>query len=283
MRVLVTGATGFIGKYVIEELLKNNIEVIATSENNSKVKSFSWFDQVEFIEFDMNLASTYEGNLIKQFKYPDKLIHLAWSNLPNYNELFHYENNLFNNYFFLKKLIEDGLNDLTVSGTCFEYGMKNGCLVESMIPEPSNSYAVAKDTLRKFLQQLQNKKGFLLKWVRLFYIYGKGQSEKSLYSLLEKAVENSDKEFRMSPGDQIRDYLSVEDVAKNLTAISLQNEVTGIINCSSGIPISVKRFVEEYFTGKKKKVDLITGYYPYPEYEPFAFWGDCKKLNSIKK
>lgn len=282
MKVLVTGATGFIGNYLIKELLKNNVDVIATSENTAAAKTSGWYDKVEFIEFDLNKSIDGKENLFKYFNSPDKVIHLAWENLPNYNELFHFEKNLFANYNFLKKLVIDGLKDLTVTGTCLEYGMKNGCLDETMTADPKNPYAIAKDTLRKFLEQLQSKNDFVLKWVRLFYIYGKGQSEKSLYSLLENAVNNNDSEFKMSPGDQIRDYLPVEEVANNLVTISLQDKVTGIINCCSGKPTSVKRFVEDYFSLKEKKIKLITGFYPYPDYEPFAFWGDSVKLNSVK-
>lgn len=281
MKILVTGATGFIGNYVIRELLKNNIQVIATSENKKAAIASDWFEKVEFIEYDLNQTINETENLFKYFKSPDKLIHLAWENLPNYKELFHFEKNLFTNYNFLKKLISDGLKDLTVIGTCLEYGMANGCLDEKMTADPKNPYAIAKDTLRKFIEQLNRENKFLFRWIRLFYIYGKGQSEKSLYSLMEKAVRNNDKEFKMSAGEQLRDFLSIEDVAKNTAIISLQNSVTGIINCCSGKPVSVRKFVENYFSEKGKDIKLILGSYPYPDYEPFEFWGDNNKLNLI--
>lgn len=281
MRVLVTGATGFIGNYVIRELLKRNIHVIATSNVKPDAKKNVWLGDSEFIDFDMSKQIDDEQNLFEYFQKPDKLIHLAWEGLPNYNEMFHIEKNLFTNYFFLKRLSEDGLNDITVSGTCLEYGMKEGCLTETMNSVPENPYAVSKDSLRKFLEQLRKKAGFSLKWVRLFYIFGKGQSEKSLYSTLEAAVENGAEEFDMSAGDQVRDFLPVEKVSEILVEISLQNKVNGIINCCSGRPVTVKQFVENYFAEKGKKVKLNLGVYPYPDYEPFAFWGDSTKLGSI--
>jgi dTDP-6-deoxy-L-talose 4-dehydrogenase (NAD+) len=178
-------------------------------------------------------------------------------------------------------MVLDGLTDVTVAGTCLEYGMVNGCLSESLISDPKNPYAIAKDTLRKFIEQLNSKNTFSLKWVRLFYIYGTGQSEKSLYTQMEKAVFNNDKEFRMSGGEQLRDFLPIEDVSDNLTKISLLGDVNGIINCCSGSPQSVRKFVENYFASREKEIKLITGYYPYPDYEPLAFWGDIQKLNSV--
>ncbi|MEP7145902.1 MAG: NAD-dependent epimerase/dehydratase family protein, partial [bacterium] len=242
MKVMVTGASGFIGDQIIRYLLKKNIEVIASSYDQKKARTFEWFDKVKFLEFDINDSSGYKNNLFEYFASPDKLIHLSWENLPNYKELFHFEKNLFSDYCFLKKLISDGLKDLTVAGTCLEYGMVNGCLKESLTADPKNPYAIAKDTLRKFIEQLNNENKFSFKWIRLFYIYGKGQSDKSLYSQMEKAVLNNSKEFRMSGGEQLRDFLPVEKVSENLTEISLQNTITGIINCCSGQPQSVRSF-----------------------------------------
>ncbi|MEO8665692.1 MAG: NAD-dependent epimerase/dehydratase family protein [Ignavibacteria bacterium] len=281
MKVLVTGATGFIGGHVIRDLLKRNVQVITTSNDKEKAKSSEWFDKVKFVEFDVNNSQAHKENLFEYFGSPDKMIHLSWENLPNYKELFHFEKNLFSDYNFLKKVITDGLKDLTVAGTCLEYGMVNGCLDESMVTDPKNPYAIAKDTLRKFIEQLNIQNKFLFKWVRLFYIYGKGQSERSLYTQMEKAVDNNDTEFKMSGGEQLRDFLPVEKVAENITEISLQDSVTGIINCCSGKPQSVRKFVEAYFNSRQKEIKLVTGYYSYPDYEPFAFWGDNTKLNTV--
>jgi len=112
-----------------------------------------------------------EENYFHFFNEPDLLIHLAWEGLPNYKSLFHFEENLPGHYAFLKNLITHGLSDITVTGTCLEYGLKEGKLSEDMVTNPSNSYAIAKDTLRKFLEQLQSVQPFHLKWVRLFYMY----------------------------------------------------------------------------------------------------------------
>ncbi len=281
MKVLVTGATGFIGNYVINELLKSNVEVITSSRNIKKAKTFSWYKHTNFVEFDINSSGETDKNLFQLFDSPDRAIHLAWENVYNCNVLSHYEKNLLSNYFFLKNLIAGGLKDLNVTGTCLEYGMRSGCLNELMITDPKNPYATAKDSLRKFIEQLSRHYNFGFKWIRLFYIYGKGKQSKSLYSQLEKCYNNNEKEFKMSNGEQIRDFLSIDKVAENIVKISLQDSVKGVINCSSGQPISVRKFVENYFSEKNMDIKLMLNYYPYPDHEPFAFWGECNKLNSI--
>jgi dTDP-6-deoxy-L-talose 4-dehydrogenase (NAD+) len=85
----------------------------------------------------------------------------------------------------------------------------------------------------------------------------------------------------MSGGEQLRDYLPVEVVAENIVKIALQNKIQGIINNCSGQPISIRRLVEEYLQKTGAKIDLNLGYYPYPTYEPHAFWGCTKKLERI--
>jgi len=275
MKILVTGATGFIGNYVVEELLKYEHKIIATSIEHSQQIYFNWIEKVDYIQADLNED---EKNWFAFFNEPDQIIHLAWEGLPNYNELFHIERNLPRNCCFLKNIIENGLKGVVVIGTCFEYGMQSGALSEDMETKPDNPYALAKDTLRKFLEQLQKKIDFELKWVRLFYMYGKGQSPNSILSQLDKALQNGETSFNMSGGEQLRDYLPVEKVAEHIVKIAMQSKVKGIINCCSGRPISIRRHVENYMAKKQKNIQLNLGYYPYPDYEPMAFWGDNRKL-----
>lgn len=279
MKILVTGATGFIGNHIVNYLLENNHQVIATSLNEQKADEFHWFNKVEYVPFDIN--SNSETDLSEYFKHPDAVIHLAWQGLPNYKSPFHFEQGLFSQYSFIKNLVTSGIKDITITGTCFEYGMKEGELNEYMMPEPANPYALAKDTLRKFLVELQKAHPFILKWVRLFYMYGKGQSENSLISKLESAISSGDDVFNMSGGEQQRDYLPVEQVAEYVVKIATQKEITGIINCCSNSPIKIKDFVADYLNKTNKSIALNLGHYPYPDYEPMNFWGDNTKLKSI--
>lgn len=279
MKLAITGATGFIGRYIVEDLLRQNFDVLVTGTNREKASTFPWFKDVEFIEIDLN--KTQPESVLKEIATADKLLHLAWSGLPNYKSLFHFEQNLMPQYYFLKNLINLGVLDITITGTCFEYGKKNGCLTEEMETNPENSYALAKDTLHNFLKELQKVNDFKLKWVRLFYMHGTGQAESSILSQLDNAIQNNMDHFNMSAGEQIRDYLSVQEVASKLGRVALHPEFNGTINCCSGKGISIRNLVENHLREKKYELKLNLGFYPYNDYEAFEFWGDNSKWNSI--
>ena len=276
MKVLVTGATGFIGNYVVGELLRRRLSIIANSRFRRNELDFPWLERVDYVQADL---SEKKGDWFSFFKKPEMLIHLAWEGLPNYNKSFHVERNLPNNCYFLQNIIEKGLKKVVITGTCYEYGMQNGALEEYLEVKPNNPYAMAKDSLRKFMEKLQMQINFDLKWIRLFYIYGKKSN--SILSQLEKALKNKEEAFNMSGGEQLRDYLPVEKVAEYIVRISMQDKIAGIINCCSGKPISIRQLVEDYLEKKQKKIRLNFGYYPYVEHEPMAFWGDNNKLRKI--
>ena len=212
---------------------------------------------------------------------PEDLAQLACPGLPKYKELFHFEQNLPAAYRFVKNMVEAGVQHVLVTGTCFEYGMQSGPLSEDLPALPENPYGLAKDTLRKFLQELQKHYPYTLQWVRLFYMYGEGQNPNSLLAQLDCAIDQGRESFNMSGGEQLRDYLPVEEVARRLAVLAETPDINGIINCCSGKPTSVRRLVEERVRERKSSIKLNLGYYPYPDYEPMAFWGDASRLETI--
>ena len=281
MKILVTGATGFIGNNLIKELIKDTrLEIITSSRDSKKIKNFDWSSKTKHIPYD--ISNNKELNLYEYFGKPERVIHLAWDGLPNYGDLIHIEKNLLNNFNFVKNLISNGLKDISITGTCFEYGLVEGCLKEDLVAKPSNSYAIAKDCLRKFIEELKKQYDFNYKWIRLFYMFGEGQSKTSLIALLDKAIKEGKKEFNMSGGEQNRDYLHIKEVVSNIIKIALQNKIDNqIINCCSGSPISIKEFVESYLIQKRYDMKLNLGHYPYSKFEPMSIWGDNSKLQSV--
>jgi dTDP-6-deoxy-L-talose 4-dehydrogenase (NAD+) len=98
---------------------------------------------------------------------------------------------------------------------------------------------------------------------------------------LKQALDNNDEVFNMSGGAQERDYLPVEKAAEYIAKISINDDFSGIVNCCSGRPVSIRSLVENYLRENHKSIKLNLGYYPYPDYEPMAFWGNNNKLRKL--
>lgn len=278
--VLVTGSTGFIGGYVVEALLNKGYSVIATARSASHASDKPWINKVQFIPFDF-LDFRDDVDYYQFFMRPDAMIHLAWEGLPRYKDSFHLSENLPRHLLFLENMIRHGLQDLTVTGTCMEYGMREAECREDMDCNPDIPYPKAKYELYKALNVLCRDKNIAFRWIRLFYMYGKGQNPNSLFSQLEKALAEGASVFNMSPGDQERDFLPVEKVAEYIVAIAVQKNIQGIVNCCSGKPVSVKKFVEDHVRASGKKIKLNPGFYPYSDIEPMSFWGNTDKLKQV--
>jgi dTDP-6-deoxy-L-talose 4-dehydrogenase (NAD+) len=272
MKIAVTGAGGFIGRHVVSALLMHEVEVVAVVRSIGQAADFH--SAVKVVEMDI---ASPPVDCFERLGAPDVLIHLAWGGLPNYKSLHHFEVELPRQYHFLKTMIDSGLASLLVTGTCAEYGMQSGSLSADLLTQPCNPYGYAKDTLHKHLEFLKSVTPFNLIWARLFYLYGEGQPGTSLYPKLQAAVLNGDKVFNMSGGEQLRDYLPVAEVARQVVQLALTQGDIGSVNVCSGNPISVRRLVEAWISENNWDIKLNLGYYDYPDYEPMAFWGGLGK------
>jgi dTDP-6-deoxy-L-talose 4-dehydrogenase (NAD+) len=158
--------------------------------------------------------------------------------------------------------------------------MQYGPLEEDAETSPTTPYGLAKDTVHRVLAGLARQDGFRLQWLRLFYTYGEGQNPRSLLAQLDAALARGDESFDMSAGEQLRDYLAVEVIARIVAQLVQRPDVDGAINCCSGRPTSVRRLVEERVRERGASLRLNLGQFAYPEYEPLAFWGIPRKLRS---
>lgn len=275
MKVAVTGASGFVGRHVIRALSMTGAEIVTISRTTS-VR----IDQpgIEVVPMDMAECGS---DPFSRMGCPDTLIHLAWEGLPNYRADRHLDSELPVQKAFLEACIRSGLKHLVVTGTCFEYGMQAGALHEGVPASPITTYGKAKDSLRRELERLQGQQEFGLTWLRMFYLYGPGQAPTSLFSQLRNAVATHARTFAMSPGDQIRDFMPVEDAANSIAQLALHGIDGGIVNLCSGQPETVINMVRRWLRDWNASLELQLGAYAYPDYEPFTFWGTRAKLDGL--
>lgn len=277
MRIAVVGASGFVGRYVLDRLsLMADAEVVATSRRG--ISPTPSPEGIEWIALDLAAPGEY---LFDRLGKPDVLIHLAWEGLPNYGECRHFDVEAPRHYRFLIDLARAGLRRVLITGTCFEYGMREGRLAETLPTEPFNQYGLAKDILRRQLEMALPSLGCGLLWARLFYMFGEGQNPTSLYPSVMRACAERAKRFPMSGGEQLRDFLPIRSVADYIVRLAIESDATGIVNVGSGVPHSVRAMVEGWIRGAGHDLTLELGHYPYPDYEPFAFWADTDRLTAL--
>ncbi len=274
-RILVTGATGFIGAHVVRVLLARGAKVTAVYRDEDRARAQDWFGCVTPLRADVQAATTAQ---LDEMAGHGRILHLAWGHLNNFKAEAHVTEVLPRHLEFLRQLVARGAKHLLVVGTCLEYGLQSGALTEDLPATPVTAYGLGKDILRRKLAPLCQGADAALSWARLFYMHGPGQSEKSLLSQLDRAINSGASMFNMSGGRQLRDYLPVQEVADILARLSLSGQGVGVVNCASGTPVSVLDLVQNHLRQRGADLRLNLGHYPYPDYEPMEFWGDTTKL-----
>lgn len=276
MSILITGANGYLGKHLVNEFIDINDKVILTKTDDKFVnlnKKFTW-----------KKFNIYENKeeIYNYLEKPKTLIHLVWDGLSlrNYDSNIHV-NQINYHYNFIESLVSKGLKNIVIVGTCFEYGNYNGEIDEKFLPKPVTKYGQAKNALRIKLESLKKKYNFNLSWLRLFYFYGGEKNYRDLWGNLNYAIENEKKFFEISEGNQLRDYLHINQVTKYIKIITINNKDYGILNICSNKPISIKNLIYSWKTKYRWKIKIVTNIVTIKKYENNDFWGSNKKLQNI--
>jgi nucleoside-diphosphate-sugar epimerase len=275
MRILVTGATGFVGRHTVQALLARGHAVTAVYRNEARARTMPWHGRAAGLCADLHALTDAE---LAGFAAHERILHLAWEGLPNFKDPAQVSEVLPRHVRLLTRLLDQGARHLLVTGTCLEYGLMEGALVEKLPCAPVTAYGQAKDALFRALLPLCRERGAALCWARLFYMHGPGQAEKSLLSQLDRAITAGAASFDMSGGEQLRDYLPVERVAGLLARLGLCGQDFGALNVASGEPVSVRALAEAHLRQRGARLALNLGRYPYPDYEPMRFWADTTQL-----
>ena len=230
--VLVTGASGFVGRSVLPLLVARGHEVHAVARNAP-----SGGQEVEWHTVD--LLERGEADALLERVQPETLLHLAWQTSPG--EFWTSLDNLnwvATSLDLIQSFAAAGGRRVVVAGTCAEYDLSYGFCSEDRTPlRPSTIYGAAKHAFQIMLLRAAENLGIEVAWGRLFFLYGPGEPPgKFVASVVTSLLRGQ--VVPCTHGRQVRDYLHVADVASALVHL-LDGEFTGPVNIASGTPVSL--------------------------------------------
>ena len=271
--VAVTGANGYIGRHVVPCLKELGARVIAVD-----VRALEGSVADEQVVADI-LSEDFDP--VRSFdEVPDACLHLAWRDGFNHKSTLHMSD-LSGHYRFLKKMLDFGTGQVAAMGSMHEVGYWEGPIDEDTPCNPQSLYGVAKDALRRALFLECDREPFCLQWLRGFYIYGDDKDSQSIFGKLLRADQTGQETFPFTTGKNKFDFLTVRELGGQIAAAVMQTEVDGIINCCSGVPVSLADRVEGFIRENGLSIRLEYGAYPDRPYDSPGIWGDPTKIRKI--
>lgn len=274
MKIFLTGGTGFIGSHVLKQLLALDIEVIAHRRKQSSSPNIPIDGTVNWLTKPVSDIEPLD------FAGVNVLVHLASHSVQYPFDTL--QNNVFYNVVepleMFEKAYQAGVVNYVVAGSCFEYG-RSGERYE-YIPtnaplEPTNDYATSKAMAFLAFKQFAANNNSALKYLRFFHVYGPGESNNRLWPSLKTAAI-SGKDFEMTHGMQVRDFIDVRGLAmliigECVNCLHQEKKDVVIKNLGSGTQLTVKEFAEYWWNKWGAKGQLIFGAKEYRPNEVMRF------------
>lgn len=272
MKILVTGGTGFIGQYVLQKLCEGQNKIIATKRLDS-IAPFNFSKKIDWIE------TTLDSIESKVFNDIDVLIHMASAGVSP--KIASYEELVYWNVTSLFKLIDQAKNAnirrIVITGSYAEYGLSANHF-EFLPPQaallPLSPYAASKAAGCMLATSYAVENKIEMCYLRIFSAYGDGQYLGNFWPSL-RAAALSGEDFRMTLGEQIRDFIPVESVAKEIIQSAIRTDlipgVPLIKNVATGSPVTMREFAEKWWVHFQARGELLIGAIPYRSNEPMRF------------
>lgn len=271
MKILVTGANGYLGQGIVKHILNSGNKVVAADFKTDHVDERA--DKKACNLFEIEDPYNYFGK-------PDVLLHLAWRDgFVHYSDA-HIED-LPKHYKFIKTFAESDVKMIAAMGSMHEIGFFEGSIKENTPCNPITPYGISKNALRELSAMLckQTNKEFM--WLRGYYIVGNSQYGCSIFSKITAAEAEGKTEFPFTQGKNQFDFIDYDMFCEQVARAVSQTETTGIVNICSGHPEKLADRVERFIKENGYKIKLKYGAFPDRPYDSKAVWGDDCKIQKI--
>jgi nucleoside-diphosphate-sugar epimerase len=275
--VVVTGAAGYIGRHVVSALADDGYDVVAVCRpgNTAGIDRRARVVETDVLSADLELASIVDDSTAA-------VIHLAWQDGFVHNAASHMLR-LSDHFRFLQSVAAAGVPRIAPLGTMHEVGYWEGGITATTPTNPRSMYGIAKDALRRavFLALPDTE----IAWLRCYYIYGDDRNNRSIFTRVLEAADKGRASLPFTTGRNQYDFIRVEELAGQIALAATTAGFTGIINCSSGEPLSLAAKVEQFIADNGLQIELEYGAYPDRPYDSPAVWGvadDIQRLVAAK-
>lgn len=273
MKILVTGANGYLGQGIVKHILDCGNEVVAADFKIDHVEERADRRAVDLF----SIMDPYN-----EFGRPDVLLHLAWRDgFVHYSDS--HIDDLPKHYEFIKRFANSEIKQIAVMGSMHEIGFFEGSIKEDTPCNPITPYGISKNALRELTAMLCKQKDKKFQWLRGYYIVGNSQYGSSIFSKITAAEAEGKEEFPFTMGQNQFDFIDYEDFCEQVARTVGQDEVLGIINICSGHPEKLADRVERFIQENEYKIKLKYGAFPDRPYDSKAVWGDSRKIEAIMK
>lgn len=271
MKILVTGANGYLGQGIVPRIIDEGHDVVATDINSNYIDARACIKQCNLFEVD---------NPYKYFGEPEALLHLAWR-----DGFIHYSNahveDLYKHYTFIRRILESRIQKIAVMGSVHEIGFFEGCVKDDTPCHPVTPYGISKNALRELTEMLAKKYDVNFIWLRGYYIVGNLTHGSSIFSKLNASAMEKKTEFPFTMGQNQFDFIDYDNFCDQVAFAVCQDEVNGIINICSGYPEKLADRVERFIRENGLEIKLSYGEFPDRPYDSKAIWGDATKIERI--
>lgn len=271
MKILVTGANGYLGQGIVKSILECGNQVVATDLSTDYIDN-----RAEKIPCNLfEVMDPYE-----YFGKPDALLHLAWRDgFVHYSDA-HIED-LPKHYAFVKNLVDSDIKKIAAMGSMHEIGFFEGSINEKTPCHPTTPYGISKNALRNLMQMLAEQKKITFQWLRGYYIVGNSKFGSSIFSKIRAAADAGKTEFPFTLGLNQFDFLDYDKFCNQVAIAVDQDKVEGIIEICSGRPEKLADRVERFIKENRYEIKLQYGAFPDRPYDSKAVWGNSQKIEKI--